>query len=259
VSLAADNYVRQVEVALRDLPWRQRRELVAGIEQHLSELPAEANLHALLGPPLQYAAELRAAAGLARLRGPIAFLRARRPRNLVLTAIALVLVGLAIGAVVWIDTYQPLAFDMGTANPAGVKEAPAGDSESVVFRAGKPFEFGLDVENSGPFTVRLVGSDVSSDLFRARLFRSPLMSANGPGFPSPLTAFRPFDLAPGQAVALVLKGVYRARDCSNWNDGGSTSLTDFPVRYSFLWRTATAEIPLPQELAIVVPKGGACS
>jgi hypothetical protein len=32
-------------------------------------------------------------------------------------------------------------------------------------------------------------------------------------------------------------------------------LTDFPVRFSILWRTATARIPLPEQLAIVFRKG----
>jgi len=89
--VTAEEYVRQVDFRLRDLPWKTRRELVSELRAHLSELPADEL--ASLGTPEQYASDLRSAAGLERRRGPIAFLLARRPRNLVLTVVALAVIG----------------------------------------------------------------------------------------------------------------------------------------------------------------------
>src|SRR5262245_26244499 len=94
---AAEDYVRQVDGALRDLPWSQRRDLVADLRNHLAELPPETDLVARLGTPVRYASDLRAAEGLERRHGPVAYLRARRPRNVALVAITLTTIGLAIG------------------------------------------------------------------------------------------------------------------------------------------------------------------
>lgn len=253
--MTAEEYLSRVDWALRDLPWRVRRELASELERHLAELPADTALLGRLGRPEQYAAEMRSAAGLERRRGVIAFLRARRPRNLVLAAILLTVIGLTIGAIAWIDSYQPLAFDMAMQNPIGAVEAPGGGRESVVFHEGRRFELGIDVKNAGSFTVRVLGVPLRSDLFSARLVMSGSANANFAGLAPPFTRFHAFDLKPGQARSLVLQGVYHAR-CLSWKSGGSELLTDFPVRFSFLWRTATAQLPLPEDLAIVVPKGG---
>jgi len=112
-----DEYLRDVGYWLNDLPWGMRRDLLAELRAHLDELPPGTNLRAELGPPEAYASDLRSAAGLERRRGPIAFLRARRPRNLILIVLALTLIGLGIGAVAWIDSYQPIAFAGGTKLP----------------------------------------------------------------------------------------------------------------------------------------------
>jgi hypothetical protein len=42
--MTTDEYLRDVGFALRDLPWRTKRDLVAGISAHLSELPAGTHL-----------------------------------------------------------------------------------------------------------------------------------------------------------------------------------------------------------------------
>jgi hypothetical protein len=107
--VTADDYLSRVDAALRDLPWSQRRELLAELRSHLAELPAGTDLREL-GTPEEYAADLRSAAGLERRHGPVAFLRARRPRNVLLTLLALTVIGLAIGAVAWIQSYQPISF-----------------------------------------------------------------------------------------------------------------------------------------------------
>jgi hypothetical protein len=73
----ADTYLAQVGAALADLPEAERAELLAEVEEHLTETVREldaraddAGLVARLGSPLAYAAELRAGAGLAPLPEP---------------------------------------------------------------------------------------------------------------------------------------------------------------------------------------------
>jgi hypothetical protein len=248
--MSAEDYVRLVAFELRDLPWRMRRDLVSELRGHLDELPPGTDLAERLGKPHEYAAEMRAAADLERRRGLLAFMRARRPRNLILTVVTLTVIGLAVGTVVWINSYQPLAFGNSYRFPDGSVEAPAGGSSSVVFHQGRPFELGFEIQNAGRFTVRVLGVPYaypSSLPFRARLLMYQPTRYGGDA--APLEAFHPFDLKPGWRDVLLLKGAYA--NCSRWQGTGSTGMTDFPVRYRFLWRTATATIPLPEELAIV--------
>lgn len=250
--MTADDYLRLVAFELRDLPWRARRELVSELKGHLAELPAGTELRTRLGSPEQYAADMRSAAGLERRRGVLAFLRARRPRNLLLTALVLTIVGLAIGAVVWIDSYQPLAFAGSTADPIGATQAPGGNSESVTFRKGRPFRYGIQIQNTGRFTVRVVGVPAIHGLpVLTRVFMSPPMTL--PGIGTTFVPFRPFDLKAVQYRVLLLRGSYSR--CAYWSPGLADTLWAFPVRYSFLWRTATVEIRLPEMLAIVFRKG----
>lgn len=250
---AAEDYLRDVGFALRDLPWRTKRDLLSELRVHLAELPAEPSLRTQLGAPEAYAAELRAAAGLERRRGVIAFLRARRPRNLALTAAALTVIGLVIGAVSWIDSYQPLAFENGEEPPLGTVESPAGYGESVVFRKGRPFRLGLDIKNTGRFTVRVLGLSYGPGMpFSARLVMSGPMRYSG--FRQTYLRFHPFDMKPGEVRVLELQGSYT--NCRGWvgRTGSEGPLVDFPVRYRFLWRTATANIRLPEPLAFVYQK-----
>lgn len=264
----AEEYLRRVDLWLRDLPWKVRQQLVAELRGHLSELPAGTDLLEQLGTTKQYAADLRAAAGLERCRGPIAFLRARRPRNVVLTVVVFTVIGLAIGAVAWIDSYQPLAFGNVDFYPSGAVFAPVGDSASVVFRKGRPFKLGITVQNTGAFTVRITGGPVfvtaaggfprSPDRLlvlpiSARLMMSGPVKIEEGAIPGPFKRFHPFDLKPGWEGALILKGVYACPPHIGNPDG--TILEAIPVRFSFLWRSATVGIPLPETLGFFVPKG----
>lgn len=252
--MTADEYLSSVGYGLNDLPWGLRRDLLAELRAHLDELPSGADLRAQLGPPEDYAADLRSAAGLERRRGPIAFLRARRPRNLILIGLALTAIGLAIGGAVWIDTYQPLVYGNSGMDPEHVVFPPAG-GEYVVARKGRPFRFGFTVRNDGRFTVRVLGVPTLYGYpFRAHLW------ASGPtrtgGMPLPERRFRPIDLKPGWTLALYLIGRYA---CTYQAPAGSsTTLGGLPVRFSFLWRTTTATIVLPEELTLLLPKNVGC-
>jgi hypothetical protein len=245
-------YLRAYARRLRDLPWRQRRELVAELEAHLAEFPSDADLVARLGSPKQYAAEMRKAARIERQRGLGPFLRARRPRTLVFSALLLTLLGLAIGALGWVYSYEPLAFTSGSSRtPLGTHGLPGVDGQAVTFHKGKRFDLSMEFENTGRYTVRVIGVGYrSSAPWTARLLMTP-PSYNG-GY-TPPKPFHPFDLRPGQYGDLFLRGVWA---CHAETDPGATlTLHDFPVRYTFLWRTGTAEIPLFNTLEIQFPKG----
>jgi hypothetical protein len=253
----AEDYLRHVRFALRDLPWSTRRDLISELRGHLDELPAETDLEARLGPPEEYAADLRSAVGLERRRGMIAFLRARRPRNLILTVVALTLIGLAISAIVWIDSYQPIAFAGATQDPPDSKPSLGQAGVTVVFRKGHRFEYGIAIQNNGRFTVRVLGVPRSvMDFYVGRLLMS------GPHNPPlsnwPLVHFHPFDFKPGAIRWLIIRGVYA---CTSGMGGsrrlgfGSIIKEAIPVRFSFLWRSSTASIPLDDPLTIMFRKG----
>jgi hypothetical protein len=67
-------YARQVRTALADVPAERLTELLEDLEEHLVEVAAEggAPLAVRLGPPEEYAAELRRAAGLTEPAEPVA-------------------------------------------------------------------------------------------------------------------------------------------------------------------------------------------
>ena len=83
--------------------------------------------------------------------------------------------------------------------------------------------------------------------FTGHLFMSTNRS---PVSAPPLERFHPFDLKPHSYRWLVFKGVYR---CGLSKYGGRIEwfeLTDFPVRYGFLWRTATVRIKLMEPVTV---------
>ncbi len=267
--MTSEDYLRRVDVALRDLPWRTRRELNSELRGHLAELPADTDFVERLGTPEQYAADLRSAAGLERGRGVTGFLRARRPRNVILAVVLLILIGLAIGGAAWAQGYQPLGFSGSAEFPRDSKTELTADglSQAAVFHSGRPFELGVQVQNNGRFAVRVLGVPYSSEVswssktlpWSARLLMAtetsvrlpPLPGAHGGGrgwHQGPFKPFRPFDLEPGQSAFLLLKGVFA--NCQVMISHGSIPLPDFPVRYRFLWKTATAHIPLEGGLTV---------
>jgi hypothetical protein len=65
-----------------------------------------------------------------------------------------------------------------------------------------------------------------------------------------LRPFQPVDLAPGQIVMIVLRGVWHMDCQTNVSARTITPPQSFPVKYSFLWKTTTTHIPLPGGLRI---------
>jgi hypothetical protein len=254
--MTAEEYLRNVGYRLIDLPWSTRRDLLAELRAHLNELPADTDLLARLGPPEHYAADMRTAAGLERRRGVIAFLRARRPRNLILTVAALTAIGLAIGAVVWIDSYQPLASANANQFPLTAKPSIGQAGETVVFRKGRPFILGIAIQNTGRFTVRVLGVPKSPlDFYSGRLLMS---QDQGPRLDErPLERFHPFDMKPGSFRWLVINGDIACTTLRGRDRAGSVSTrqTAVPVRFSFLWRTTTVSNPLNDPMSFSFPNG----
>jgi hypothetical protein len=245
-----DEYLRQVDWELRDLPWRRRNELVADLRGHLDEAPDQ------LEPPSRYAAELREAAGLGRCHGPVAYLRARRPRNVVLVVLLLVVVALLATAYAWVLSYQPVVTGSTGMSPLGSHGEGAGET-MVTFHDGRPFRLGFSIRNEGGFSVRVLGVTRLGNMpFTTRLFVSrPLGHVRD--IPGPLASFRPFDLEPGQERMLVLRGAFT--HCRDYAGGTAVELTDMPVRFSFLWRMETTRVPLFNPLIIRVPEGRRCA
>lgn len=250
--MTRDEYLREVELGLRDLPWRQRRDLVADLRNHLADLPGT-EIEESLGSPSTYAAELRTAAGLHQTRGVIAFIRSFRPLNLVLSAAVLAALGFVIAGVVWVNTYRPLEQGGGSTDPGG-KTLGGLDGVQATFRTGRKFALGVTVVNTGRFTVRILGVPWETEglPWTARLMMSTAQKNTG-GMVGPYVRFHPVDLPPGDVIFLFYKGVFACHAPESRRL--ALTFTDFPVRYSFLWRTDTVEIPLYQPVAIYFPKG----
>lgn len=247
--MTAETYLADVAYELRDLPFGMRRDLIADVRAHLVELPPDTDLYGRLGTPKKYAAELRSAAGLERRRGAIAFLRARRPRNLILTVVALALIGLAIGAVTWVDSYQPIATGNSGYGPLGGHGSPAGDGSYVIVRNGERFRYGMTIWNSGRHTVRVLGVPMWHLPVSYRLLMSAPTTFDRGGWSGPFTRFRPFDLEPGEQRGLMFSGIYD-EPCPK-QGAVSTNWDAVPIRFSFLWQTKTVQIPLPESVSFV--------
>lgn len=257
--MTAEDYLRAVGFELRDLPWKMRRDLISELRGHLAELPAGTNLSAQLGTPQEYAGDLREAAGLERRRGVIAFLRARRPRNVILAVVFLTVIGLGIGAVVWVDSHQPVATGNTSYGPLNSIQSPTGDGSYVVFHQGKPFRYGMTIWNKGRHTVRVLGVPLQLHLpISFRLLMSAPTTFDYGGIPEPYTRFRPFDLKPGEQRGLIFTGVYAEPCRDRGTPGGSTIWYSIPVRFSFLWRTRTVDVPLPENVSFVFRKSSLC-
>src|SRR5215470_14082596 len=100
VMARADEYARRVEEALADLPQGQRKQLLADLAAHLAEITDDGRpVVDQLGPPEEYARELRAAADLvpAEPRGWVSRTPWRDRRAAVIAAIAVVAVLTLVG------------------------------------------------------------------------------------------------------------------------------------------------------------------
>ena len=198
----------------------------------------------------------------------IAFIRSFRPLALVFAAAVVTVLGLAITALVWVDSYQPLAYGGASVYPPIASRSRGGPfaQNNVAFRQGRRFKVGLSVVNNGRFTVRVLGVSGEFDrplawlpVSHRRVLASGPFSRSARQWVRPYRKFRPFDLPPGQAMFLQLNGTYDAPCRPVKGIGESYSFGGFQVRYGFLWHKGKAQIDLPANLSIDVPKNEHCS
>ena len=245
--MTGDQYVHAVEMHLLDLPWRVRKTLVADLRVHLAEIPAGGDLGARLGSPQSYAEDLRSTAGLAPRRGLLAFVRARRPRNVVITVLLVALASAVAAAVTWAQSYQPLTAGTTGAHPPVSGQGALGETVAP-FLNRKPFQFGFSVRNSGRFAVRILDVPLSgSHPFVVRKFTAR-SDERGTG---PPVRFHPFTLEPGHERLIVLRGRYA--NCHGWVAGSSVGYEAMPVRMRFLRWTHTVYVKLLTTLVIRMP------
>jgi hypothetical protein len=271
------DYLERLSAAAHDLPESRRDELLGEIEEHIRQAAAEKRatnrdemlaLLAQVGDPAEIAAAAHdpADASVAPRR--------RRSRKLVIAlAVLAVVIALAAGGAAWAWTYQPLAFAPADVLPANSVNTYGEDDHGALVgynRHGHPF-FGVTLKNTGHFTVRVLGNAEDGaplPLFRSwssRLLGARYVKADKPHCSvrervplactlklGPLKPFTPVNLAPGQTVMLLWLGVWH--DCRlSVVRGTTTPPRTLPVRYSFLGKTSTAQIPFPGGLTIAPP------
>ena len=246
-------YLRQVEVHLTDLPWRARKNLVADLRGHLAEVPTDDDLVIRLGNPQSYAGELRAAAGLEPRRGPLAFIRARRPRNVAIAVALLVIAAALTAAVIWASHYQPLSTGNVWQSPLVSHPGAAGETVAPYLNR-KPFQYGVSIRNSGRFPVRILGIPLDPEFSLPWKVR-PYMVTSETNFakgPEPFHPFHPFTLKPGHQRLIVLRGVYA--NCKNYISNSGVNVSAIRVRERFLLWTHTVWIDLPGALVVTMPR-----
>lgn len=253
----ADQYLAAVELQLGDLPWKARKHLAADLRLHLAELPPGEDLVERLGSPAAYAAELRSAEGLAVPRGPIAFLRARRPRNVAIALVLVAVVAALIAAAAWASSYQPVVTGSTWMNPRGGR-AGALEEYVATFRPGAPFQLGFSIRNDGRFPVRIV--DVPLGNFYPFVVRAFVIPPNPHvvDFQTHGEPFHPFTLAPGEERLLALRGRYRT--CASYPASAGSAITVFglPVRERFALWSQTVDVELASPLVIQTTARHAC-
>jgi hypothetical protein len=161
--IRAAAYLDAVRGELVDVPWSSRTDLLATVRERLAELPDNAVPEHELGPPRDYARELRAAAGLApRRRSPWALLRGMRPRVLILAVVAIVVLAAAIAGLVYRAHYQPLSVDayLGYSNAQVITDPLVTDTDFYRYEPGKIVVTGMALHNSGWATVHIDGAEL---------------------------------------------------------------------------------------------------
>lgn len=193
-------------------------------------------------------------AGLSPQRGPIAFLRARRPRNLVFTVIVLSVFGALAGGVVWGRSYQPVG-----AGSTGLSPNPSTEGalhETVArFRNHRPFQFGFSMRNDGRFAVRILDIPLNDGFTRPFAVRAFIDPAEI-GMSETQEPFHAFTLRPGHERFIVLRGRYA--NCDKYVANNSLIFDAMPVRTRFLLWTHTILLPLSYPLVIKMPKTDPC-
>jgi hypothetical protein len=227
------SYAEQVGKQLRGLPSEQRREVADDVRQRLADMGIATwdDAVAQLGPPADYAEELREAAGWPRPGVP------RWPFVVAIAVVLAVVGGMLVQRATAVPTDYPLRFGSSMVAP------PASMAGSVVVmpeRTGEPAVVGFELTNDGDRTVRLdevqrfpgasmqdgslvYGGDGVPPLWEpeARVFRmTDPTRVTFTDFDDPSGAdLAGFAIEPGETVVLQLRGPVRY--CIDAPDGSA--------------------------------------
>lgn len=161
---AAGWYYGTVADSVDDIPWRERQRILDTLADRLGALGPDDSPTSELGPPEDYAAQVRAAAGATTERGgSFARLRASRTRTKVLLGAAAFLVVVLVAGAVSALRYQPLRAE-GTAEAVDpglvVQDAGGVQGLTVRFQPGGQILVRYSLTNSGLVDVNIDGIDI---------------------------------------------------------------------------------------------------
>ena len=248
----ADAYAAAVAFYLRDIRRAQRLRLVADLRQHLAEMPAADDFTATLGPPRQYAAELRSSNGIEPARG-LARLRRFGPRWWISATLALMVVTFAVVAGVWLARYQPLEIGGWESIPGKGVDYAFGDNSNIVadYQDGVQYQFAVSVHNNGPLDVEITDVPLRNFMVGPVLIDEMRLDPPheyGAAEPAP---FHAFTLPANDERGLVFRGVLTK--CDLMPDGGASVLDGFEIRYRVFGIVKSQTITLRNPAAIRMP------
>lgn len=249
----ADAYAAAVAFYLRDIRRAQRLRLVADLRQHLAEMPAADDFTASLGPPRQYAAELRSSNGIEPARG-LARLRRFGPVWWISATLAVAVVTFAVVAGVWLARYQPLQLGMWESVPGKGVDYVFGDNANIVadYQDGVQYQFAVSVHNNGPLDVEITGAPLRDFMVGPVLiYEMRLDAPHKYGVGEEAAPFHAFTLRANDERGLVFRGVLTK--CDLMPDGGASVLDSFEIRYRVFGIDKSQTITLRNPAAIRMP------
>jgi len=202
---AAGWYYATVGRAVADVPWRRRGPALADLAERLRALDADASPTTELGPPEEYAAAVRADAGLGEQPGGFgARLAATRPRTKVLAAAGAVVVVVLFVALIGVLRYQPLRTD-GSAqalDPAIVIDDAGGvKGLTLRFEPGGEILVRYSITNGGLVDVHVDGVEIEKR-FPVRVKELRIVREGGSGDFGAATPVGEFDVRPDEEIVL---------------------------------------------------------
>jgi len=252
---AADAYATAVGRELRDLRREPRRRLITDLRSHLAELPSGSDLATVLGPPQQYADDLRVSRGIAPPRG---WGRIRRVRLRVWIAVLFALSTVIVGTVggIWISRYQPLERGSFSNLPGAEGDRAFGATNVVVdYQQGATYQFNFSLRNSGGVAVDVVHIPLQQLLDFPIVFEEVRLEQPGKYCcAGDAVPFQPFTLNPGEERGLVFRGVLS--HCQSFTNGAYSTIESLEVDFRVLGITKSQQVMLPQPIAVRMPGTG---
>jgi hypothetical protein len=170
-----DDYVRALDVELRDQPRHVRRAESSALREHLGELPAGALDE--LDDPASYAREYRAQRGLRTKKFIGAWRRFSWPQRTA-TFVVVVLLIAAVVIPTAIAHYQPITVnvDMSAGGSALSHQDPHGDGTIYEYREGATLTLGMEFANPSRFAATITSLPDVGELGPLQLQRVAISS-----------------------------------------------------------------------------------